>query len=79
MPQQSCTHEELEQTIDELGIKKQKTTAADQEQAARGGGDAESGVSDELDQLEKLGELHASGILTDEEFQAKKRQILGLD
>jgi len=29
-------------------------------------------------QLEKLGQLHDQGILTDEEFNAKKQQILGL-
>jgi hypothetical protein len=29
-------------------------------------------------QLKKLGELREAGILTDEEFQAKKTQILGL-
>lgn len=29
-------------------------------------------------ELEKLGQLKAEGILTDEEFQAKKKQILGL-
>jgi hypothetical protein len=29
-------------------------------------------------QLEKLGQLHKDGILTDEEFSAKKKQILGL-
>jgi hypothetical protein len=29
-------------------------------------------------ELEKLAELKAQGILTEEEFQAKKRQILGL-
>ena len=29
-------------------------------------------------QLEKLGDLHAKGILTDEEFAAKKAQILGI-
>ena len=32
----------------------------------------------DLDQLEKLAELHEQGILTDEEFAAKKAQILGL-
>jgi Short C-terminal domain len=32
---------------------------------------------DSLDQLEKLGRLHASGVLTDEEFAAQKAQILG--
>lgn len=29
-------------------------------------------------ELEKLGQLKAEGILTDEEFTAKKKQILGL-
>lgn len=33
---------------------------------------------DQMAQLEKLGQLHDSGILTDEEFSAKKKQILGL-
>jgi hypothetical protein len=33
---------------------------------------------DQLAQLEKLGDLHAKGILTDEEFSAKKAQILGI-
>lgn len=33
---------------------------------------------DQMTQLEKLGQLHTDGILTDEEFAAKKKQILGL-
>lgn len=35
-------------------------------------------VDDQMAQLEKLGQLHEQGILTDEEFAAKKSQILGL-
>lgn len=35
-------------------------------------------ADDSLDQLEKLAELKQKGILTDEEFQAKKKQLLGL-
>jgi hypothetical protein len=35
-------------------------------------------ADDQMDQLEKLGDLHAKGILTDEEFAAKKAQILGI-
>ncbi|MGH2491388.1 MAG: SHOCT domain-containing protein, partial [Candidatus Limnocylindria bacterium] len=31
-----------------------------------------------LDDLLKLAELHSHGVLTDEEFSAKKRQILGI-
>ena len=29
-------------------------------------------------ELEKLGQLKAQGVITDEEFQAKKKQILGI-
>lgn len=39
----------------------------------------EAALSDDVyDQLKKLGELREAGILTDEEFQAKKTQILGI-
>lgn len=37
-----------------------------------------AGVDDQMAQLEQLGKLHEQGILTDEEFSAKKQQILGL-
>lgn len=33
---------------------------------------------DQMAQLEKLGQLKQEGILTQEEFDAKKKQILGL-
>jgi hypothetical protein len=37
-----------------------------------------AGLSDEaMDQLKKLAELHASGILTDEEFATQKARVLG--
>lgn len=36
-----------------------------------------AGGSD-VDELKELAELHAQGILTDEEFAAKKAQILGI-
>jgi hypothetical protein len=32
---------------------------------------------DPIEQLSKLGELHAQGVLTDEEFAAQKAKILG--
>ncbi len=34
-------------------------------------------AADPIEQLTKLGELHASGVLTDEEFAAQKAKILG--
>ena len=33
---------------------------------------------DDMDQLQRIADLHAQGILTDEEFAAKKAQILGI-
>ncbi len=36
------------------------------------------GTNDQIAQLEKLAELQKAGILTPEEFAAKKSQILGL-
>jgi hypothetical protein len=42
------------------------------------GGGARFGTPpDPLDELAKLGELHKNGVLTDEEFTAQKRRLLG--
>jgi hypothetical protein len=42
-------------------------------------GPAPAALSDDVyEQLKKLGELRDAGILTDEEFNAKKTQLLGL-
>lgn len=38
---------------------------------------AASSEGDVLDQLKQLGELHASGVLTDDEFAAQKAKLLG--
>ena len=45
---------------------------------ARRYGEQDAREDDQMAQLEKLGQLHDSGVLTDEEFAAKKKQILGL-
>jgi uncharacterized membrane protein YeaQ/YmgE (transglycosylase-associated protein family) len=37
---------------------------------------AQAQVQDVTEQIRKLGELHEQGILTDEEFEAKKRELL---
>jgi hypothetical protein len=36
-----------------------------------------AGGDDSIEKLKELGELHASGVLTDEEFAAQKAKILG--
>lgn len=35
--------------------------------------------NDDLERLKKLGELHTSGVLTDEEFAAEKARVLAPD
>ena len=86
---EELTDEELVQAMNDLGIEDQQVTAADQEQGAAGAAPAAApaaapqasaggGGDDYLAELQKLADLHAAGILTDEEFAAKKAQILGL-
>lgn len=81
--------DELEKAMAELGIEDQTATP---EELAQAGGDAapaspaaapqaaapSGGSSDYIVQLEKLASLRDAGVLTDEEFNAKKAQILGL-
>lgn len=75
---------ELEQAMRDLGIDDQKVTEEDLAQAgASSAPPAEApapagGGSGYMAELEKLASLRDAGILTDEEFNAKKAQILGL-
>jgi len=65
------TDEQLEQAMDQLGIEKE--TMTDEEWAQADKADAQPSY---LDELERLAELNKQGILTDEEFAAKKKQLL---
>jgi len=80
IPPEELEDADLEKAMDDLGIDKQKVTADDQEEG--GGSEARTGSTpsgkSDLDQLQKLADLHEQGILTDEEFAAKKKQILGM-
>ncbi len=38
---------------------------------------APAAAADPIDRLKELGELHESGVLTDEEFAAQKSKLLG--
>jgi len=67
------TDEQLEQAMDQLGIDKE--TMSDEEFAEAEKADAEPSY---LDELERLGQLRDQGILTDEEFEAKKKDLLSL-
>jgi hypothetical protein len=70
---EDLTDEQLEQAMDQLGIEKEPMS--DDEWAEVEKADAQP---DYLFELERLAELHKQGVLTDEEFAAKKAQVLGL-
>jgi hypothetical protein len=71
------TDEELQQAMKDLNIQSQDLTdedrAALQQQEA-----APAEEPSYLDELERLSQLRDQGIITEEEFQAKKQQLLGL-
>jgi hypothetical protein len=77
IPPEELEDHDLEQAMDELGIEKQTVSGEDQEVGSAASSPSSSAGSD-LDELRTLAELHEQGILTDEEFAAKKAQILGL-
>ncbi len=98
---EDLNEEEIEKSMDKLGIKAQEPTEAEMAQLDAGDASASSpapaasstgsaGVSEAaapmasssdssyLDELEKLAQLRDQGVITDEEFETKKKQLLGL-
>jgi hypothetical protein len=63
--------------------RRQANRWAEQEQASEPppqqayAAEPEPAAPDPIEQLKQLGELHAQGVLTDEEFAAQKAKILG--
>jgi len=85
LPPQELEDRDLEQAMQELNIQPQSLTPEDQAALAQQGDQTpaqssptKSAQSDYLAELEKLGQLRDNGIITEEEFQAKKKQLLGL-
>jgi len=85
LPPQELEDQDLEQAMRELNIQSQPLALEDQAVLAQKGDSlpAQSPASptvqpDYLAELEKLGELRDKGIITEEEFQSKKKQLLGL-
>lgn len=83
IPPDELEDQDLEEAMQELNIQSQPLTEEDKaamtqdsqtpETTGSGGGEASY-----LEELEKLGELRDKGIITDEEFEAKKKELLGL-
>ena len=69
---EDMTDEELESSMAKLGIEKQYRGANDVEESAPSTGGSVA------DQLQQFASLRDQGILTEEEFAAKKKQILGI-
>jgi hypothetical protein len=86
LPPEQLEDNDLHEAMQELGIQSQPLTAEDQ--AALGGAPPAGAPATQapaaapqdsyLQELEKLAELRDRGILSDEEFAAKKKQLLGL-
>ena len=70
---EELSDEELEQAMDDLNI--QAEEMSDEEWAEVEKADAED---DYIEELERLSDLHDKGIITDAEFEEKKKQLLGL-
>ena len=69
---EELSDEELEKAMDDLNIEGDEMT--DEQWAEVEAGDPEE--DDYIKELERLAELKDKGILTEEEFQAQKKQIL---
>ena len=75
-PVDQMSDEEIQGAMNDLGMQGEALT--EEESAALK--TEESGKDDTsyLDELERLGELKEKGFITEEEFQAKKKELLGL-
>jgi hypothetical protein len=90
LPPEQLEDQDLVQAMQELNIQSQPLTAEDQAALAQQGGQppiqgpqvqtTPSGVDqpDYLAELERLADLRDRGVVTTEDFEAKKKQLLGL-
>jgi len=68
---EELSDEELDQAMSDLNIEAEELTDEEWEQA-------ENAEDDYIAELERLSKLHDDGVITDEEFESKKAQLLGL-
>ncbi len=71
---EELTDEQLEQAMKQLGIKPDELSDEDWKQVDA----ADDEPEDYLEELERLAELNKQGVITDEEFAAKKKELLHL-
>ncbi len=75
-PAEELSDEELSQAMDRLNIPKEELS--DEEYDYVDQEDAKDEAYDPIDEIERYAQLNKDGIITDEEFAAKKKQLLGL-
>ena len=77
---EEMTDEELEKAMAELNIEKQYRDDSDQEyvEDAPAQASQQAAPPSYIDELERLSKLKDEGVITKEEFEDKKKQLLGL-
>lgn len=73
--------QDLNQAMQDLNIQSQSLTPEEQAALNKQAASPATGSSNQpayLEELEKLSELKNNGVITDEEFETKKKQLLGL-
>jgi hypothetical protein len=71
---EELTDEELEQAMDELGIEAEEMTDEEMDYVDQ----QDPPQEDYIEELQRLSSLRDQGIISDEEFEAKKKQLLDL-
>jgi len=74
---EDLSDEELQAAIEDLQIQVDELSDAEYAEVEKADA-AEEKEDSYLDELERLADLREKGIITDEEFEAKKKQLLGL-
>jgi hypothetical protein len=88
-PPDQLSEEDLQAAMNDLGIEPEPLTEEDRQAlgqesapapapAAPAPAPAAAAQDDYIAELQKLAQLRDAGIITEEEFQAKKKQLLGL-
>ena len=78
VPVEDMTDEELDQAMSDLNIQGEELTEEERSQVEQDDDEGEEEQLTYLDELERLAQLRDDGIITEEEFAAKKKQLLDL-
>ena len=70
---EEMTDEEIEKAMNEINIEKQLRDESDVEEPGQADTENEEAEPDYLEELERLSKLKDQGVITEEEFEAKKK------